>query len=229
MSLSRPPQDPLISGPPKWRWPWSRDRDVEIGTRAPRPTAAVEAPTAGKPQAPRQHQQQIGVEAPGPAGWRVLLVRLALGAAVLYHLAPQIGRVVGPDNARSLLTFLGERMPLVMDVDIGRWFALGAAGWLWQPFLAGMAGVILRVVAYNAARRSPLSAIWIAATALVIDAATWVFMGLKLSGDAWSPAEGAALTTLLKVEAAVLFGLFCLLASTGRKKLGETDAQFNRG
>lgn len=227
MSLSRPPQDPLISGPPTWRWPWSRGRDVEIGVRAPRPTVAIEAPTPGKLKAPRQ--QQIGVEAPGPAGWKVFLVRLALGAAVLYHLAPQIGRVVGPDNARSLLTFLGERMPPVLDVDIGRWFALGAAGWLWQPFLAGMAGVILRIVAYNAARRNPQGAIWIAATALAIDAATWVFMGLKLSGDAWSPAEGAALTTLLKVEAAVLFGLFCLLALTGGKKLGETDAHFNRG
>lgn len=227
MSAARPPQDPLISGPPTWRWPWSRARDVEIGTHVPRPTVSVEAPAAAAPGAPRP--QQIGVEAPGPAGWKVLLVRLALGAAVLYHLAPQIGRVVGPGNARRLLTVLGEQMPLVMDVDVGRWFALGAAGWLWQPFLAGMAGVFLRVAAYNTARRHPQGAIWIAAAALIIDAATWVFMGLKLSGDAWSPAEGAAVTTLLKVEATVLFGLFCLLASTDRKQRGETNAQFNRG
>lgn len=226
MSMQRPPQDPLISGPPKWRWPWSRGRDVEIGTLTPRPAATLESPTPGAPKAARP--QQIGVETPGPAGWKVFLVRLALGTAVFYHLAPQIGRVVGPGNARSLLTFVGERMPLVLEVDIGRWFALGAAGWLWQPLLAGMAGVILRVVAYNGARRNPQGAIWIAATALAIDAATWVFMGVRLSGDAWSPAEGAALTTLLKVEAAVLFGLFCLLAATGGPKPGGTDARINQ-
>lgn len=38
-----------------------------------------------------------------------------------------------------------------------------------------------------------------------------------------------ALTTLLEVETAALFGLFCLLAPTGKKTLGTTDAHFNRG
>lgn len=48
-------------------------------------------------------------------------------------------------------------------------------------------------------------------------------------GAAWSPAEGAALITLLKVEGAVLLGLFFIMAPTGRRKPGETDAHWNRG
>lgn len=81
----------------------------------------------------------------------------------------------------------------------------------------------------NRADRDPIGAIWIAATALVLDLITWLSIGLKRWGSAYSPAEGAALITLLKVEGAVLLGLFFLLAQTGRRKLGETDAHWNRG
>ena len=53
--------------------------------------------------------------------------------------------------------------------------------------------------------------------ALAIDTATWVFVGTKLSGVAFSPEEGAALVTLLKVEGGVLLGLFFLLAPLAKR------------
>lgn len=230
--MPQPPRDPLISGPERWRWPWSRGQDVNIGSQIRTPSSAVEAPGPRKsagPDAPaRVHLQHVYGETGKAAGWKVFLVRLAVGLAILYHLAPQLGRVTGATTARSLLTFLGEQMPRLLDVDVGLWFSLGASGWFWQPFLAAAGAALMRLVAYNTARRDPLGAIWIAAAALAVDTATWIFVGLKLSGTAWSPAEGAALTTLLKVEGAVLLGLFFLMAPTGKKKLGETDAHFNR-
>lgn len=231
--MPQPPRDPLISGPERWRWPWSRARDVNIGSQTRTPSSSVEAAEPmrlpGLKPSTRPRFQHLYGETGKAAGWKVLLVRLAVGLAILYHLAPQLGRVTGTTTARSLLTFLGEQMPRVMDIDVGRWFSLGASGWFWQPFLAAAGAALMRLVAYNTARRDPLGAIWIAAAALAVDAATWIFVGLKLSGTAWSPAEGAALTTLLKVEGAVLLGLFFLMAATGKKKLGETDAHFNRG
>lgn len=229
-----PPQrDPLFSGPPRWRWPWGRGQDINIGSQTRTPNSSAEAAKPMRLPGPklstRPGLQQLYGETGKPSGWKVALVRLAVGLAILYHLAPQLGRVTGPPTARSLLTWLGEQMPRLPDTDVGRWFSLGASGWFWQPFVAAAGAMLLRLVAYNTARRDPLGAIWIAAAALAVDAATWVFVGLKLSGTAWSPAEGDALTTLLKVEGAVLFTLFCLLAATGKRKPGETDAHFNRG
>ena len=114
-------------------------------------------------------------------------------------------------------------------MELGHWFALGASAWFWQPLIPAFGADVLRLVALNTVRRDPIGAIWIAATALAIDAATWLFVGMRLADASYSPVESAALVTLLKVEGAPLLALFCLLAPTGQKKMGETDAQFNRG
>lgn len=84
-------------------------------------------------------------------------------------------------------------------------------------------------MALDTAVRDPIGKIRMAATALAIDTAAWVFVGMSLSGVAFSPEEGAALVTLLKVEGGVLLSLFFLLVPGGKRKPGETDAHLNRG
>ena len=53
--------------------------------------------------------------------------------------------------------------------------------------------------------------------------------GIETVGNRLVAGRGRGPDTLLKVEGAVLLGLFFLMAATGKKKLGETDAHFNRG
>ncbi len=83
---------------------------------------------------------------------------------------------------------------------------------------------ILRLIALNAAKKDPLSAIWIAAAALAVDAATWLFVGLTLWGSAFSAIEGEAVIALLKLEAGALVVLFVLLRRSGRFRAGRNDA-----
>lgn len=225
-------RDPLISGPPKFKWPWDRAKDVNIGEGARAPSDSIDQP-AGFRMPAFKTPAGVGFRRPGqtdaPAGWRVLLVRLAIIAAIAYHGAAGLAWITGPDDARGILTFLGNLIPDIAGIDVGHWYALGGAAWLWQPKTALVGAFALRLVAFNTARRDPVGGIWMAATALAIDTATWVFVGMKLSGVAFSPEEGAALVTLLKVEGGVLLALFFLLAPGGQKKPGGTDAHFNRG
>ncbi len=90
--------------------------------------------------------------------------------------------------------------------------------------LAALGAGFLRLVAINSAGRNPVGALWIAAVALAIDTATWLSVGLKLGGQAYSPAEAAALITLLKIEGMVLLGLFLILSLLGRRRLDRTVA-----
>lgn len=225
-------RDPLISGPPKWRWPWDNGRDVNIGEGARAPSDSIDQP-AGFRMPGFKAPAGVGFRRSGqtgaPAGWRVMLVRLAIIAAIAYHAAAGLAWITGPEDARRILAVLGKLIPHIMGIDVGHWYAIGGAAWLWQPKIALIGAFALRVVAFNAARRDPIGGIWMAATALAIDAATWVFVGTNLSGVAFSPEEGAALITLLKVEAGVLLALFFILAARGRRKLGETDAHADRG
>lgn len=226
-------RDPLISGPERWRWPWDRAKDVHIGDRARVSSDAVDRPDGFRlPRirvGPARDLQRVFGERGAPAAWRVMVVRLAVIAAVAYHAAAGLSWVTGPEDARVTLAFIGKLVPHIGGVDVGHWLALGGAAWSWQPKAAVVGALLLRLVAFNTAARDPIGGIWMAVMALAIDAATWVFVGRNLGGMAYSPAEGAALVTLLKVEAAVLLGLFFLLSPAGRRKLGETDAHFNRG
>lgn len=95
--------------------------------------------------------------------------------------------------------------------------------------IANVTALLHRLVALSTAGRDPVGGIWMAATALAIHTATWVFVGMRLSGDAFSPEERAAPVTLLKVEAGVLLGLFFLLAPRGRRRPGEVDPHLYSG
>lgn len=236
-------RDPIVSGPEKWRWPWSRAQDVNIGSATRTQNSTVNlgsgarsenstvdnARPAGMPRfkgrinLPSVARLQGGA---APAGWKRLLVTVVVLPALLFHIAPQIALLIGPDDAREFLAWLFGRLPVIDDFDAARWLTPAAAAWMWQPIVAAGGAGLLRLVALNTAKREPVGALWIAFLALVIDAATWLFMGLKLQGQAFDAAQAAALVTLLKVEAAALFVAFVVLAPTGRRRLGQTDADW---
>lgn len=226
-------RDPLISGPPKFRWPWDRAKDVNIGEGTRAPSDSIDQP-AGFRMPEFKAPAGVGVRRPAgvtgaPSGWKVLLVRLAIIAAIACHAAPALAWITGPEDARDILAVLGKLIPDIAGVDVGHWYAFGGAAWLWQPRMAIVGAFLLRLAAFNAARRDPSGAIWIAATALAIDTATWVFAGTRLSGVAFSPEEGAALVALLKVEGGVLLALFFVTSPGRRRKPGEGDAGVDRG
>lgn len=240
-------RDPIVSGPEKWRWPWSRAQDVNIGSATRTQNSTVNLGSGARaenstvdnarpsgmprfkarvprlPNLPGVGRPQAGA---APAGWKRLLVTIVVLPAFLFHIAPQIARLVGVDDARELLAWLFGRLPVIDDFDPARWLTPAAAAWMWQPIVAAGGAALLRLVALNTARREPLGALWIAFIALVIDAATWVFMGLKLQGEAFDVAQAEALITLLKVEAAALFVALVILAPLGRRRLGQTDADW---
>lgn len=232
----------IVQGALKWRWPWDRAQDVELGS-GPRPHGGVLSPapapaptptSAGaadvkQAQAKAQPRLDVLEGARKPAVWQKLLVTVIVVIALIYHAAPQIGRLVGPDQARLLLAWLADLIPVVGGIDAGRWLGPGAAAWMWQPVVAAGGAGLLRLAALNAAGREPIGALWLAFFALLIDGATWLFMGLKLQGQAFDAAEAQALITLLKIEGATLLVAFFILAPAGKKRLGQTDAGFNGG
>lgn len=222
--------DGIVSRPPRWQWPWGHPRDVRIDSGPRVENSSVEAPEAPRfpgfrrPTPPRF--QRLSGQAGAPAPWKRFLVTVVLLAACLFHALPHVARMgglVSAADARGLLVSLADYIPIVGDFDAAQWLVPAASGWLWQPLAAAFGAVVVRLVALNIAWRDPTGAIWIGFVALIIDTATWLFMGLKLQG-AYSPAEAAALVTLLKVEGGALLVLFILLAPLGRKRPGQTKA-----
>lgn len=223
----------IVSGPPKWRWPWGRAPDVAIGAQTRVSNSSVEAPEParlpGFKRSTLPRFKRLYGQAGAPAPWKRFLVTVVLLAACLFHALPHVARMgglVNADDARGLLVSLADYIPIVGGFDAAQWLVPAASGWLWQPFAAAFGAVVLRLVALNVAGRDPIGAIWIGVVALIVDTATWLFMGMKLQG-AYTPAEAAALVTLLEVEAGALLVLFFILAPTGKKRFGRTDADWN--
>ncbi len=225
----------IVEGPPRFRWPWSRGTDLDIGSQAaPRGGSALGDSTVSKSaQVPhaerariRRALQPATIGPSATAGLRALPVQAVVLVALAYHLlGPGAAFLTGSDaGARGLLSLVDTVMPTVGEFDPARWLIPGAAAWMWQPLLAVGGAALLRLTALNAAQRDPLSAIWIAAAATAVDTATWLFMGLKLAGTTFTPEEAAALVTLLKVEGGALLVLFFVLAPRGRTRPGETGA-----
>jgi hypothetical protein len=106
--------------------------------------------------------------------------------------------------------------------------AQAVQAWSWQPLAVTGIGVAVRLWALRTASRDPIQAIWIAVLALGLDLITWLTLGLKAGGGAYTPDQAQALILLLKVEGGLLLGLFGLIAPRGARKLGETDAHYNR-
>lgn len=221
----------IVTGPAPWRWPWDSGTDLEVGAKAHDAIGGAKArpgdSAVAKPGAAAAPVQQLRVARPdngihvaaraGP-NLRSWPVRFVVFAALLYHLlGPGLAFVTTSDEgARALLTMLRGFMPDILGFDVARWIFPGAAAWMWQPVIATGGAALLRLTALNTARRDPLGAVWIAVAALAVDAATWLFVGLKLADTAFSAGEAHALITLLKVEGATLLVLFFLLAPRGK-------------
>lgn len=230
-------RDPLISGPPKFGWPWAPARDVNIGDGLRAPSNALDQPAGfhlpggGTRTLPRL--QRLYGESGRPAGWKVLLARLVVWAALAYHLLPAAAqwaaRLGLSQDPREVLILVGGWLPTVAGVDLQGLVVPAAGAWLWQPTTAAVSAALLRLVAVNTAARDPVGAVWMAAIALGVDLATWVFMGMGLQGQAFSPAEAAALVTLFKVEGAALLLLMAVFSSRRLRTLGESGANLDRG
>lgn len=153
-----------------------------------------------------------------PAGWRPWVIGPVVLALALFHIAPQVAGWLGEPRAE-----LARLTPL----PFGETLRDAAAGWLWEPLWVALGAMALRLRALQRMFRDPPSAVMMALIAAVFEGAFWIFMGLKQTG-AYSPAEASALILMLKIEAGVILGLFCLFAPLGKRRLGETDAHWNR-
>ncbi len=203
---------------------------VNLGSTARVENSTVDAESSGRSRRAELRRKRATRLAPssGAADWRGLLVTAVVMAAFVFHAVPhaaRMGGTVSPDEVRGFLVSVGSFLPVIGDFDPARWLVPAASAWLWQPFAAVIGAGVLRMVSMNTAQRDARAAIWIAGAALLVDAATWLFMGLKLWGAAYSPVEGEALITLLKVEAGALLVVFFLLAPTGKRRLGQAISE----
>lgn len=196
-------QDPIVDGPEPG--PPERLRDG-LGR-------SVNDETAGRPDPP-----PVPKAPRVPAGWRPWVIGPVVLALALFHIAPQLAHLLGP--AHQVLGGLTV-------LPLGDTLSDAARGWLWEPLWVALGAMALRLRALQRMFRDPPSAVVMALIAAVFEGAFWVFMGLKRTGD-YSPAEAAALILMLKIEGGAILGLFLLFAPLGRRKLGETDAHWNR-
>ncbi|MDB5468808.1 MAG: hypothetical protein JWR84_368 [Caulobacter sp.] len=225
-------KDPIVDGPGPG--PYQRLRDglgrslqgeapkVQAMTTPEDPDLAelarLEAREAAERTAPTPPPEDEGP--PGiPLGWKPWVIGPVVLAFALFHVAPHLADLIG--EPRTVLA--GLRV-----LPFGDTLRNAASGWLWEPLWVGLGAMALRLRALQRMFRDPPSAVMMALIAVVFETAFWLFMGLKKTG-AYSPAEASALILMLKIEGGAILGLFLLFAPLGRRKLGETDAHWNRG
>lgn len=205
---------------------------VNLGSTARVENSTVDAEPSGRSRrAERRRKRATGLyQSSGAASWQGLVVTAVVMAAFVFHAIPhaaRMGGTVSPTEVRGFLVSVGSFLPVIGDFDLARWLVPAASAWLWQPFAAVIGAGVLRMVSMNTAQRDPRAAIWIAGAALLVDAATWMFMGLKLWGAAYSAVEGEALVALLKVEAGALLVMLFLLRPGRGKRPEQADAVLN--
>lgn len=205
---------------------------VNLGSTARVENSTVDAEPSGRSRRAERRRKRATrlYRSSGAAGWQGLVVTVVVMAAFAFHAIPhaaRMGGTVSPDEVRGFLVSVGSFLPVVGDFDPARWLVPAASAWLWQPFAAVIGAGVLRMVSMNTAQRDPRAAIWIAGAALLVDAATWMFMGLKLWGAAYSAVEGEALVALLKVEAGALLVMLFLLRPGRGKRPEQADAVLN--
>jgi hypothetical protein len=205
---------------------------VNLGSTERVGNSTVDAEPSGRARRAERRRKRAARlnRSSGDAGWRGLVVTIVVMAAFAFHAIPhaaRLGGTISPDEVRGFLVSVGGFLPVIGDVDLARWLVPAASAWLWQPFAAVIGAGVLRMVSLNTAQRNPRAAIWIAGAALLVDAAAWVFMGLRLWGEAYSAFEGEALITLLKVEAGALLAMFFLLRPGRGKRPEQADAVLN--
>ncbi|MCE3288284.1 MAG: hypothetical protein K0R83_296 [Caulobacter sp.] len=221
-------RDPVVDGSPPG--PFERFRDglgrsvrseaapeLMAGTPAAQAPGPEEGPDLAAP--PPQTDDDAGL-ASIPASWKPWVIGPLVLAFALFHVAPHLADMAG--DPRAVLGRLFGPLPF------GDTLGGAAAGWLWEPVWVWLGAMALRLRALQRMVRDPPGAVTMALIAVAFETGFWVFMGRGQTG-AWSPAEASALILMLKIEGAVMLGLVFLFLPTGKRKLGETDAHWNRG
>lgn len=181
--------------------------------------ARMEAREAAERDAPSPPaEEETGIPSI-PLSWKPWVIGPVVLAVTLFHVAPQLADWIG--EPRAVLAGLKV-------LPFGETLSAAAAGWLWEPLWVSLGAMALRLRALQRMFRDPPQAVMMALIAGLFEGAFWIFMGLKQTG-AYSPAEASALILMLKIEGGAILGLFFLFAPTGRRRLGETDAHWNRG
>lgn len=233
-------KDPIVDGPPPGPFERFRDglgRSVR-GESAPEQTVGISAAAAAQEEdpdlagiarmeareaapaaSPPQADEDTGL-ASIPASWKPWVIGPVVLAFALFHVAPHLADMAG--DPRAVLDRLFAPLPF------GDALSRAAAGWLWEPVWVWLGAMALRLRALQRMFRDPPGAVIMALIAVAFETGFWIFMGRGQTG-AWSPAEASALILMLKIEGAVMLGLVFLFLPTGRRKLGETDAHWNRG
>jgi hypothetical protein len=224
--VTRKASEPIVSDAPnRSPWPWLRrwlraGEAPEVSLGRPLETADQPAARPAEKTPRRKHVTASGgvLRPPAPA-WVLILGLPLIGFFALFHAAPRLADFFG--EPRLLLHGLLDGAPF------GETLARAAAAWLWQPVWLWVGALGLRVRALQRLRRDAPGAAMMALIAVAAETGFWIFMGLKQTG-AYSPEEQAALILMLKIEGGLMFVFLCLATPTGFRKLGETDAHWNR-
>jgi hypothetical protein len=236
-------KDPIVDGPPPG--PFERFRDglgrsvrgesapeLTVGTPGAQVAAAAPQEDPDLTELARMETREATPAAPPPqadadtglasipASWKPWVIGPVVLAFALFHVAPHLADMAG--EPRAVLGSLFGPLPF------GDTLRGAAAGWLWEPVWVWLGAMALRLRALQRMVRDPPGAVTMALIAVAFETGFWVFMGRGQTG-AWSPAEASALILMLKIEGAVMLGLAFLFLPTGKRKLGETDAHWNRG
>ena len=179
-------------------WPWSRGgRDLDIGQSALSPTPTFKAPTVevgpekkqSQPRAKRPPASNTPAKASGLFG---ALAGLIIAFFALLHAAPHLTGIFG---LADLFYDLVEGIPQ------GPLIAAASRTWTFEPTAVWIITLIMRFVAFNAAKKEARGALALAAFAVLVDGIVWFAAGRDSGGD-----QGALLT-LLGAEVLLTFGL----------------------
>lgn len=179
-------------------WPWSQGgRDLDIGQ-----SAMTQAPTFKEPTVeigPEKKERRPKVKrapassTPGSgAGLFGALAGLIIAFFALLHAAPHLTGIFG---LADLFYDLVEEIPQ------GPLIAAASRAWAFEPTAVWIITLIMRFVAFNAAKKEARGALALAAFAVLVDAIVWFAAGRDSGGD-----QGALLI-LLAAEVLLTFGL----------------------
>lgn len=186
-------------------WPWSNGgRDLDLGQSAQgglTPPVEFKTPTIEigpekKQRRPRQRRSSPAVPmSKGATGLFGALAGLIVAFFLLLHGAPHLTHMFGLGDL-----FYG----LVETIPQGDLIAGASRAWGFDLAGVWIITLIIRVVAFNMAKKEPQGALMTAGLAAVVDAVTWFAVGRERPGD------HGALLILLALELLLTVGLVAL-------------------
>lgn len=226
----------LVSRAPRWNPPWRREIDVgrplDDGKliQGPEPSRwpklRLPEPAAPKTVAQPAPRSQPRLAVPPAAArstgsvWGFLLGPLMLVVLAVTLLPYAAGFLVEQDRSVDPLLVMGRILDLVKLPDFVRSLILDANLAIWKPLaLVVVTGVMRALAFFSSGSRGGLT---MAFTALIIDAAAWMFF---CSPVALGPDYGTvreATFTLLKYQAFALGAIWLLSLPAGRRRLGQS-------